>query len=241
MSEIGAQRRASSANQVKLSATENRAADNLFAAMRQAVPGIQATFGRKSEVVLHDYRDPEQSVICVAGEVTGRSVGGAMSQIGLSILRQGDDAKDELNYVTRLPDGRILKSSTLPLRTPRGHLVGALCINMDVTEVRVVGRLMSELAGDSEPRESPTTFSNEIDAVVDSVLDEIEESAGRPLSALSRPERLDVFRTLDARGTFQVRRSASVVAARLGMSRASVYNYISRARESDDTSDEGET
>jgi predicted transcriptional regulator YheO len=212
----------------------DRAVGDLFDTMKQVLPGIQATFGRKCEVVLHDYRDQQRSVIAVAGDVTGREIGAAMSQIGLSMLRQGDSAKDELNYITRLPDGRVIKSSTIPLRSPDDHVVGALCINLDVTEMRVVGRLIAELAGDSEPAEpATTTFSNDMDAVVDSVLTEVEDALGRPLPGLGVTERLQVFRLLDERGLFQIRRAAPLVAKRLGLSRASVYNYIARARGAD--------
>ncbi|MEV0974007.1 helix-turn-helix transcriptional regulator [Microtetraspora glauca] len=207
-------------------------ADALFAAMRPVVDGIQATFGRKCEVVLHDYRRLEHSVIAVAGDVTGRRVGSAMSQIGLSMLRQGDDAKDDLNYVTRLPDGRVIKSSTILLRTSDSHVVGAVCVNLDVTEMRAAGRLLIEMAGDLDPLESPsTTFGTDIESVVDGVLAEVEDALGHPLTRLTVAERTEVFRQLDQRGLFQLRRAVPMVAERLGMSRQSVYNYITRLKE----------
>ncbi|MBN9620306.1 MAG: PAS domain-containing protein [Actinobacteria bacterium] len=202
--------------------------------MGPVVDGIRETFGRKCEVVLHDYRQPEHSVIAVSGDVTGRQVGSAMSEIGLKLLRQGDGAHDELNYVTRLPDGRSIKSSTVLLREPDGHVFGALCINFDVTDLRVLSRLVGELAGDTEPTEAAaTTFSNDIDAVIDSVLAEVEDQLGHSLTRLTVTERTEVFRLLDQRGLFQIRRAVPLVAERLGLSRASVYNYISRLRESD--------
>lgn len=68
------------------------------------------------------------SVVAVAGEVTGRTVGGAMSEIGMRVLARGDDADDELNYVTRTGTGRTLKSSTMVLRDSMRHGVrGPLC------------------------------------------------------------------------------------------------------------------
>ncbi|NED04875.1 transcriptional regulator, partial [Streptomyces sp. SID6648] len=82
-----------------------------------------------------DYRTPEHSVVAVAGSVTGRTVGGAMSEIGMRVLARGDDARDELNYVTRTPDGTLLKSSTMVLRDSTDSVFGALCVNLDVTAV----------------------------------------------------------------------------------------------------------
>jgi predicted transcriptional regulator YheO len=210
--------------------------DATFAMLEAVVHGIRETFGRKCEVVLHDYRAPDHSVVAVAGDVTGRQVGSAMSEIGLKLLRQGDDATDELNYVTRLPDGRSVKSSTVLLRDSQGHVFGALCINLDVTEMRVLTRLMGELAGDIDPIEtSPTTFSNDIDTVIDAVLAEVEANLGHDLTRLTVSERSEVFRLLDQRGLFQVRRSVPIVAKRLGLSRASVYNYIARLRQAEES------
>ncbi len=207
-------------------------ADALFAALGPVVEGIRETFGRRCEVVLHDYRNPEHSVIAVSGDVTGRKVGSAMSEIGLKMLRQGDAAQDELNYVTRLPDGRSVKSSTVLLRDDDGHVVGALCINLDVTELRVLSRLVGELAGEAEPGDgNSTTFSNDIDLVIDSVLAEVEDNLGHSLTRATVAERTEIFRLLDQRGLFQVRRSVPIVAARLGISRASVYNYIARLKD----------
>lgn len=60
--------------------------DAILAALTPVVEGIAATFGPVCEVVLHDYRNPEKSVVAVAGSVTGRTVGGAMSEIGMRVL-----------------------------------------------------------------------------------------------------------------------------------------------------------
>ena len=58
-----------------------------LAALRPIVDGLAATFGPTCEVVLHDYRTPERSVVAVAGAVTGRNVGRALSEIGLRTRR----------------------------------------------------------------------------------------------------------------------------------------------------------
>ncbi|WP_427889161.1 helix-turn-helix transcriptional regulator [Kribbella sp. GL6] len=219
----------------RASEVEDRAADAVFAAVLPVVDGIAATFGRKCEVVLHDYRKEDHSVIAVSGNVTGREVGSPMSSIGLALRRQGDAAESDLNYVTRTPDGRVIKSSTILLRTPDQHVVGALCINFEVTELRALGRLVGELAGELETPDAPTTtFSKDIESVIETVITEIEDELGHPVSRLTISERTEVFRMLDERGIFQVRRAIPLVAERLGLSRATVYNYISRSREESD-------
>jgi predicted transcriptional regulator YheO len=217
------------------SAETNAEADRVLATTRSLVTGIQATFGRICEVVLHDFRRGDHSVVAIAGDVTHRGVGSPVSAIGLSLLRQGEAAQDRLNYVTRLPDGRVMKSSTMLLRLADGKVTGALCINLDVTQLRMASMLLSEVIGESgeesaaEPH--PVTFGSDAETVIESVLAEVEGQLGKPLTHLATAEWLAVFKALDDRGVFQLRRAVSMLAGRLGISRASVYNYISRLRD----------
>jgi predicted transcriptional regulator YheO len=202
--------------------------DAITAALGPVIEGIVATLGSFCEVVVHDFRRPERSVVAIAGSVTGRGVGGAMSEIGMGILACGDDATDELNYITRTQDGKMLKYSTMVLRDSAGTVFGALCVNLDITAVNQAHALIGEMAGVTGPATVPTTstFGNDIDSVVD----EHQLRQNKPWVDLSRAERLELFGHLDDRGVFAVRGAARQVAARLGISRASAYNYLAEAR-----------
>ncbi|MFI8167693.1 transcriptional regulator [Streptomyces sp. NPDC085931] len=213
--------------------------DAILAALTPVVHGIAATFGPVCEVVLHDYRNPENSVVAVAGSVTGRTVGGAMSEIGMEVLAHGDEAADQLNYLTRARNGTVVKSSTMVLRDSAGAVFGALCVNVDVSAVTKVRDLLGALAGAGPalagtgpaPAELPvTTFGNDIDSVVDALVDAHRTRQRGSWPELDREERLELFGGLDARGVFAVRGAVEQVAARLGISRASAYHYLARAR-----------
>ncbi|MCD9874375.1 helix-turn-helix transcriptional regulator [Streptomyces guryensis] len=215
--------------------------DAILAALGPVVDGIAATFGPVCEVVLHDYRRPEKSVVAVAGEVTGRGVGGAMSEIGMRVLAQGDEAADDLNYVTRTGTGKLVKSSTMVLRDSTGAVFGALCVNVDITAVNEAHALLGALAGlVSGAAEPPVTaFGNDIDSVVDAILDAHRLGRNESWAGLGRAERLDLFRGLDEQGVFAVRRAIEQVAARLGISRATAYSYLSQARAATDPTPAG--
>ena len=221
--------------------THDAERDAILAALRPVVEGIAATFGPVCEVVLHDYRRPEHSVVAVAGSVTGRAVGGAMSEIGMRVLARGDEAADELNYITRTRTGKLLKSSPMPLRDSAGAVFGALCVTVDVTAVNQVHALLGALAGlgDGTAEAPVTTFGNDIDSVVDALLDAHRIGPDRPWGGLDRAQRLDLFRSLDEHGVFAVRRAVEQVAGRLGISRASAYSYLSQARTATDPTPAG--
>ncbi|MFE9650412.1 transcriptional regulator [Streptomyces sp. NPDC006365] len=206
--------------------------DAIIAALTPVVDGIAATLGSFCEVVVHDFRRPEKSVVAIAGSVTGRAVGGSMSEIGMGILARGDEAGDELNYLTRTRTGKIVKSSTMVLRDSSGTVFGALCVNLDITAVNQAHALIGEIAGVAVgPAAVPTTtFGNDIGSVVDAIVDSHQLRQNKTWSELDRAGRLELFRNLDERGVFAVRRAVEQVAARLGISRASAYNYLSDAR-----------
>lgn len=210
-------------------------ADAVFAALTPVVEGIAATFGRSCEVVLHDYRDPERSVVAVAGAVTGRGAGDAMSGIGLRVLAAGAEARNEVGYLTRTRDGRVLKCTTLPLRDVDGTVIGALCVNIDLSAINRAAGVLSDLLGLSAPPPAdapvPTTdFSGDLDQVVDSLVERAERTHAMPVAALGREQRLALVRALHEAGVFALRGAPARIARRLGISRAGLYNDLACLR-----------
>lgn len=197
--------------------------------------GIAATFGRNCEVVLHDLQEPDSSIVAVHGNVTGRRVGGTVSQIGLDLITKGSAAEDQYNYITRAPNGRVLKSTTIVLRDPEQHVLGLLCINLDVTELRTAAGILDELANndarsDSEPR--PVAFVNELEKLIQAVVNE-EVGFGQLVDRMNKGDRIAIFQALDRRGVFGLQRSVPQVAEYLGISRATAYSYLEEIRSID--------
>ena len=190
--------------------------------------------------MLHDFRQPERSIIAVAGDVTGRKPGGSVTQIGLSIMREGDAAKDNYTYVTSAPNGLILKSVTVPLRDEVNHVFGALCVNIDITEFWVMGQSIQALVGTNEQAPKPVTFVDDIDGVIGDVLKEETKLLGRPLAELSREERLRLLKALEFRGVFSLKRSIPQIAAHLGLSRATLYNDLKHMRHENGVDGDGQ-
>ena len=150
-----------------------------------------------------------------------------MSEIGLSILAEGSAAQDRLNYLTQAINGRIINSSTIVLRDENQRIFGALCINMDVTELHHAAAILNGLAGDyAQPQ--PTTFTHDIRDVIDVALCDV--LGGRSPETLSRTDRLGIVRALDARGVFTVKRAMGQIAAALGVSRATAYACLQTVR-----------
>lgn len=63
---------------------------------------------------------------------------------------------------------------------------------------------------------------------LDHILAELQRRHGVPLSELDRKSKQSVVRILETRGAFSVRHGVETVAAALGVSRFTVYNYLNR-------------
>ena len=109
--------------QTRFGQTRERDADRSLRILAEIIGPLTQSLGANYEIVLHDYRIPDRSVIAVAGRVTERRVGSAMSEIGLSVLAEGNKAEDRLNYLAKAPNGRIVNSSTIVLRDKRAKSV----------------------------------------------------------------------------------------------------------------------
>jgi predicted transcriptional regulator YheO len=203
-------------------------ADQRLSMLSAIIGPMVEALGPNCEIVLHDYRNSDHSVVATAGTVTNRKVGSAMSEIGMSVLAEGDDAKHRLNYLTTTSSGSSIKSSTIVLRDKNNHVFGALCINTDVTALRHAAATIAGLLGvNASPH--PTTFADDISDVIDTVV--AQQLAGRAATTLTRDDRVAVFKALDQRGVFAIRRGLPRVAQRLGISRATGYAYLQEARE----------
>ena len=66
---------------------------------------------------------------------------------------------------------------------------------------------------------------------LDGIIEDIERSFGGPLTELSRERKQQAVRMFEESGAFSYRKSVEAVAAALGVSRFTVYNYLNRDRE----------
>ena len=116
-----------------------------------AAAGLAArTGGPDCEAVLHDLTNPVHSVVYVVnGHVTGRRPGQSLRHLVKKLLQARDPGDGDL-----LPDWwfrhgeKLIRSMTLLIRGPSGELVGALCVNQDVSaEEAALGRLGALLPG----------------------------------------------------------------------------------------------
>lgn len=199
--------------------------DEYFTFLKKVVSALAKLQGPQCEVVLHDVRRPSSSIIAIEnGHITGRSVGDPSTSLVLPVLRDPYGEHDKLNYRSQTPSGRPLKSSSVYFKDDTGRVVAAVCINWDIGALTSAQDALAELIKTTETlAEDHYTDTN---SFLESVLDDVLGSVATP-AALSRAEKLRLMAVLKERGVFDIRRAADRVAVRLGVSRASIYSYLS--------------
>lgn len=201
--------------------------------MIQIVEGIATTMGKNCEVVLHDISNPKNSIVAIAnGHITGRSIGGPMSEYGLATLRKGVFDSPKANYLKKTPDGRVLKSTTSFIKDGAGSVIGFLCINVDISELTMMKNILTDFltvdetigGGDKD------TFGDSINDVLSTIVNRVLEEFGRPVNFMSKEDKVNLVENLDQKGIFLVKGAVDYVAKVLCVSRYTIYNYLDEIR-----------
>ncbi|WP_420823921.1 helix-turn-helix domain-containing protein [Streptomyces roseifaciens] len=111
-----------------------------------------------------------------------------------------------------------------PLRAAVAPLVDAMGGEMVDPEQAAADDVMLSWEG----REVVAVRLPRLSASLDHILADLERRQGKPLAELDRKTKQSVVRTLEERGAFSLRHGVETVAAALGVSRFTVYNYLNR-------------
>jgi len=138
------------------------------------------------------------------------------------------------------PGHPLLRALGPLLRRVGGELIEPADVRGDDVPVEWHGRL---LAGVRLPATVPSSEPSDLvdgegQAVeptasggLDAIIEDLERQLGSPLAELSRSGKQQAVRLLEEAGAFSYRKSVESVAASLGVSRFTVYNYLNRERE----------
>lgn len=204
--------------------------EHTYAVLRQVATALEKLFEPFCEVVIHDFADFEHSIVCLAGNVTNRHIGGAATDLLLAKASNGETDEDLYNYLTSLPGGRLMKSCTIFLRDESGKAYGALCINFEITPFVAVRETLGRLIATSDRGDIVETFTDDIEETVQNLIAETLAEIGQGQPLLTREDKIDLIRRLADKGVFQVKKMVPFVADQLGLSRATIYNYLREVR-----------
>lgn len=224
------------------------AARRTLDALISVVPDLARALGPDHEVVVHDLSLIPNSIVAIGGAITGRRVGGPITDLLLRALRQGQ-TDSVFRYQARTTDGRTLNSSTVFIKDLDGNPVGCLCVNRNITELLGMHALCEQLASAAEVAEvaevdsgpsaaaatdqpvEQETFALTVEEMALSLVDQTIQNVGVEVDLMQKRHKVQVIRNLEAGGLFLLRDGVDLTARMLGISRESVYNYLKEARQ----------
>ena len=197
--------------------------------LKQVAAGIAAQFGSSCEVVVHDLsRHADHTIVAIEnGHVTGRKVGDGASYVVIEQLATNDpQPRDHLCYLTKTPDGQILKSSTIYIRNSKGKVSGILAINYDISRLLMVDDALHELVSTGDqPQPEPERIVN-VNDLLEELIQQSVSLVGKPAALMNKEDKVKAIRFLNENGAFLITKSGDKIAKYFGISKYTLYSYI---------------
>lgn len=206
----------------------------------QIAKGIAAQFGSHCEVVVHDLtRHADHTIVAIEnGHVSGRKVGDGASAVVLERMEHQEwEARDHLCYLTRTPEGKILKSSTIYIKNARGRVTAILAINFDISAMLLAGEVLRDFISVDEPQSAEPEKIININDVLDELIGQSVALVGKPAALMNKEDKIRAIRFLSEQGAFLVTRSGEKVAKYFGISKYTLYSYLDRSAGGQSTQD----
>lgn len=212
--------------------------DSRMDMLKQIAAGLAAQFGPDCETVIHDLggKDGECAIAHIEnGHVTGRRKGDGPSKIvAEQLFRNGGESgesggpKDQLAYLTRTPDGKILKSSTLYIRNEQGEIGAILSINYDISALLMIENALSGLVrtADAAPAQAERISVLNVNDLLDDLIEQSTALTGKPVALMTKDDKVRAIQFLSQHGAFLITKSGDKVARHFGISKYTLYSYI---------------
>ena len=200
-----------------------------LALLRQVAAGIAAQFGSDCEVVVHDLsRHPDHCIVHVEnGHGAGGKGGDGASAVVLEQMASNDpEPKDHLCYLTKTPDGKILKSSTVYIRNGKGKVSGILAINYDISRLLMVESAVQELISTKEPAQTEPEKIVNVNDLLEELIQQSVALVGKPVALMNKDDKVRAIQFLNQNGAFLVTKSGDKIAKYFGISKYTLYSYI---------------
>lgn len=202
--------------------------------LKQIMDLMEQHLGYSCEIVLHDLTgDYDKTIVDIRnGHITGRRVGDCGSNLGLEVLRGTVVDGERYNYITHTPDAKVLRSSSMYMRDDAGRVVGALCVNTDITQSVKYEQYLHEMNNMNLERaaKSPEVFARDVRQLLEHLLEEGERLVGKSAADMNREDRVNFLSYLDKQGAFLITRSGERVCEFLGISKYTLYATLDKLR-----------
>lgn len=202
----------------------------------QIAHGVAQEFGTSCEVVIHDLTKEsiESSIVYIEnGHVSSRKAGDGPSGIVLETLNKGACIpEDQLAYLTKTDDGRILKSSTMYIRGEDDKVEYIFSLNYDITGlITMDNALRSLIDTKSNSAQKPKRITHNVNDLLDTLIEQSVELVGKPVALMTKDDKITAIQYLNNSGAFLITKSGDKVSNFFGISKFTLYSYIDAGKQ----------
>ncbi|WP_170150174.1 helix-turn-helix transcriptional regulator [Parahaliea mediterranea] len=217
--------------------------NRLLSGVAEALSHIVDT---QTEVVVHDLRQPEQSIVAIVnGHVSNRHKGQSVLSVpeedaafarmlDRDVRKTANAVEVTGNYTTHTRSGKSLRSSSVVLYDDQGAPLAALCLNRDLGAAELLLETLKAhvfpSADASAPNADGNTEGNGEMTMEELVSDIIERAlastGGVGVERMTKQEKMQVVSQMHRRGLFLIRGSVERAATSLGITKFTIYNYL---------------
>jgi predicted transcriptional regulator YheO len=209
----------------------------ILVVLTTAADALTAAIKGDTEIVVHDLRKPESSIVrIINGHITGRAVGNALftGPSGAENVRNAQTNLGEpreirvvSKYRAWAGDKPLTSTSTIYF-DDHGVAAAILCLNTDTT---LAERLQHDLARFiGAPAGAALAALESRETSMGDLVAEIPESAvaaiGVPVARMTKAEKVAAVAMMNERGLFLMRGSVELAARHLGTTKFTIYNYL---------------
>jgi len=193
---------------------------------------IAEVLGPNYEVVLHDVRNINNSIIAIRnGHISGRKIGGPLADLSFKHIKENRDSnKKYILLHGKTKDGRQLKTSTYFIRDEKENIIGLLGINTDITEFVDLKTKLEEFINYGEKTlevdKEEEKFENSIEDIMETIIIEVIRESEISVENMDQSDKLEITKKLNSKGVFLIKGSVAKVAEELKTSEATMYRYI---------------
>ncbi len=203
--------------------------------LKQIAKAIVGQFGKNCEVVIHEISDKSafSSIVAIEnGQVTGRKIGDGPSHVVLEQLGCGDnDAADQIGYLTRTPDGKLLKSTSVYIRDDTGTICAILGINYDISMMQMAQNTLGEfICPQQTEQKEPERITLNVADLLDDLIRQADELIGKPVAIMTKDDKARAIRYLSNSGALMITKSGDKIAKHFGISKYTLYSYLDSSK-----------
>lgn len=204
----------------------------ILASYFPVVDGIAALLGEHCEIVLHSLEFLEHSAIYIVnGHNTDRKIGSPITDRALWSLHHMQTDSVSKPYFTRAKGGVMMKSVTIAIRNAKQHVIGLICINLNL-DVPVSQFLSTFVAPQAE--ENRVNFASSVEELVAQTIENTISEVVNDKKVANNNKNRQIVTTLFEKGIFDIKDAINQVADRLDISRHTVYLYIRQIKQDSD-------